>query len=482
MTIQKYAKKTFYGWMSEDDYLGWRDRFLYSEGIEVLENPRVIQLWKKTIKSCYTDEAPKNFLEIVDRTTNSVKVLAFCDDWQVYHHDNDTAVYDNSSLRDLEYPVFVADDYVYFVNSTGSTSAMSLNRITVSNAASSTWSGVTTGYKTLSNNNYYEYFSSCVVGNFIYIGIGSKIDKIDGAWVLTTFDFTGGEEIVKMLYWGGQIKIITETGKLHLWDGTSDNPIETIDLGTRIQDAFQVANVIYVQTGFLWINEGLYYLNGFTLVPVFRETESDLLGIPKMNFKKRFNSSMTNDADNLYVLDYNSGDAIPHYRVGLFWRKKRGLPASYVYEANLNSRWNKMQIINCILHSQGNLYIGYSENGNYWVDRISTSTPVSTGYIVTNVEDFDVWVYRKGQKHIKFKVENIDSDHTIEVQQSIDGGAFTSIKTITEQPEDNVAKITTGFANRDFREMSLKFILTTNNSISPKIYHWYEFAYEIKDI
>ena len=128
----KYIKSNWYEWMSEDDVLWWPNRYLYSENIDVLSNSNYIQLYNKPTKAIYTLKNVNNQLAIINRITNASTVLAFCDDWQVYSEDEwDTAVYDNSSLGNLEYPVFTLWDYVYFVNNTWPTSAFKLNRLTI---------------------------------------------------------------------------------------------------------------------------------------------------------------------------------------------------------------------------------------------------------------------------------------------------------------------------------------------------------------
>ena len=96
--MSRYIKDNFYGWMSEDDVLGWADRYLYSDWIDVTWNSNFIQLANAPVEAIDTwSQVPKAFLWVFDKVSNTSKVLAFTDTgvyrtWTVWTVESFSAV------------------------------------------------------------------------------------------------------------------------------------------------------------------------------------------------------------------------------------------------------------------------------------------------------------------------------------------------------------------------------------------------------
>ena len=478
--MEKFQKWAFYGWISEDDRpLNWGDKYLYSENIDVTSDPRVIQLSNKLeLEQSILNKARQIVTVVNDDSSQTAKEVVFCDGGLIYSIWEPSPVYNNSGLWSLRYPCFTLWDTFYFINSWGATAPFELNSVTLTDAVSASWSPsldiLSWGAFTLSDNNNYKTSSVLTVWLRAYIALWDNIDVLKwDTWAVTNFSWVW-EEIRGLSYWGWTIKIITETGKLHLWDWVTEWPIETIELKMRIQNTYEVWGVIYVVPWFKSNDRGLYYLNWYALERVFDERFSKEADKRKFNIEDG-NQTITNDRNNLYLVDNDNGE----YRVAFFWKESQELPNAYTYPNVFISTGARPFDISCLHYSQWILYVCWTDDWVHWIDTISVSNKNTSGYLETNPEEYDTGIYRKGAKHLKLRVEDVDADHTITVKESRDWGAYTTLGAYTSQPLDNVIRV---HLNWDFREHKLKFELTSNDSTSPKIYYWYEYAYEIKDI
>jgi len=472
----KYIKSNWYEWMSEDNVLWWPNRYLYSENIDVLSNSNYIQLYNKPTKAIYTLKNVNNQLSIINRITNASTVLAFCDDWQVYSEDEwDTAVYDNSSLGNLEYPVFTLWDYVYFVNNTWPTSAFKLNRLTIANAFSATWTP-TLAYKDLATDNYFEYSGVVISWPRAYIWLGNKI-SVFNSWNNTVSEYSlSQEEIAWITYMSWYFRVYTENWNLYLWDWDSKLITEQINLWLNIERVKQVSNIDYVMTWELWEESGLYIVNWYTLTPLFREKNSSQISKWKFKFEKWAQTSIWNHFDNILLINevWNWNTVIDIYGNGI-----QGLPKWYTNLMSLCSTWKKIDTLKSVIVFWWYAYIWFSDidwqNG---VDKIylrNTWTKQTSWEIVTNINDMQTWIDKKSLQQLFFRVWDITATQYIEVYTSIDWWTYTLKHTVNTQPKDNIVRLPLVW---DFRDISIKFKFYTNSSTSPKIYNWYVLKYE----
>ena len=475
--MQKFQKVAFYWWMTQQDRsIRWGDKFLYSENIDINSDPKIIELTKDLTADISTSQKVKQMHAVTSTDlTKESRLLAMCEWGTVYQAWNSTAVYTNWSLGSLEYPCFTLWDRFYFVNSGGVSSAFKLNYVTLTDAVSTSWTP-TLAHKNLATNDYYTKFAVAVVWSRAYIGLWRAISvyKSDTGKV-TNYDWVQ-EEIVGMSYGGSTIKIITEVWKMHIWDGVSESPIETINLNMNIQNTYEIGGIIYLVTGFKWNERGLYYLNGYTPVRLYEKNLSSEASRWKFDFEDGL-SMITNDKENLYFVNYDGSWGLGYY-VALYGRCCSELPMAFSNTNVFINTWERPFSIDAIKYYNGDLYVAWTDDGSNWIDKIGTNKN-TTWYIETTPEDYNTGIYRKGAKHLKFRVWDLDANHTIVVKESRDGGSYTTLWTFNSQPEDDIVRIP---LNWDFREHRLRFEFTSNDTTSPKIYYWYEYAYEVKDI
>jgi len=463
--------------MSEWDYVSWPDRYLYSENINTTSNPHYIELWLKPAKYINTAKTIHSLLEINDRVSNSSVIASFCSDW-VIHINSDTAAYTNAGLWHLEYPVFILDWYVYFVNSWWATSAFLLNRTTITDAISWTWSP-TLSYATLSTNDYFEFHWALVVQFFAYIWLWNKINKFDSqTWLVEEYNITGWEEIVWITYNAGNYKIYTETWKMAIWNWVEDTvSFVWTTINFNIKKVYQKWSIDYIVSWDESWWEWLYYMNWYTAVVIYQNTYSKQLADTKFKFQRW--QSISSYIDKLVMVEqWNS-----YLRLCTMWKDLQWYPNAYNCILATNSYWRRIELLNAVLYSKWYIYYSYSDWVNKWVDRFlatwSTWTKQTTWYIVTNINDLQLWIDLKSYKWLYFKVKDITSTQYIEVYKSDDWWSYSLVWTINSQPEHDIARLNMTWFFRDF---SYKFILYSNSSTSPKIYYWFKHKYDSNDI
>ena len=191
--------------------------------------------------------------------------------------------------------------------------------------------------------------------------------------------------------------------------------------------------------------------------------------------------SITNNRENIYLLDDN--------KLCFYWNKVSGTKKGFHYLNTTNSSWDTPNNATAIHYKNSqNLYYAWSNWGLYGIDKISLTEKNWQGYLVTNTTDYDVAIVKKNTVNCYFKVYGtIDANHTIIVQASIDDWNFTTIKTVTEIPKDNIVRINSknlkdAGITSSFNEITFKFILTSNDSDTPKIWRWYSHQVEFNPI
>lgn len=484
--MEFFRQKYFNGWVTENDRIGNSDQYLYGENIDTYTNPDFIQLSNKPSLSTSILQEPFNLVEITDRVSNTSKVVVLCED-NIYHEDSATPVYTNAAMNDLIYPAFVLWDYFWWVHSAWPTSAFSLNRTTVSDALSTSWTP-SIWHLTLSNNNYFQYSSFVTIWLEAYISIGNIIEYIEydasaGTYSTTPFDNLVADEIVGMATSYMGILIFTETGKVHVWDGVNNLLSETININIKPSKVYQYGTTIYLLSGGQLSEKWLYVFDGQTAVPLFKQNFSSQIS----EWKGRFISeigSITNDRENLYLVD-EANDS--NERVSFYGAEVRGTKKGLHYINVSNSSWDDFTRANAILHSQGDLYIAWMRTwGTYGLDKIS-NTKNTSWYIITRVDDFDLWILRATCNGIYFRTKDIDSNHTIEVQASVDGWTYTSLRTISATPEKGIVRISMNEIrdagiSAEFVDISFKLIFTSNDSTSPKVYQGLSYPIEVNTI
>jgi len=474
----EYFQQRAFNWgFSEDDRIANPDQYLYWENIDTFSNPTFIQLSKKPQSVITTNNQIHQFLEIRDRVTNSSKILAFGTD-EIYNTDSSTPVYSDSSLGLLDNPVFVLWDYVYWVRDTWSTWAFKLDRITQSAAFGSSWTP-TLDYLTLSNNNYFEYTSHITIGNEAYISLGNIIEylKADG----TTVPYTNlvDKEIVGMADVFDGIYIFTEDGKMHKWDWLSEFVSFTITLNVKVGKIYQYWSKIYWLSGAMLSKQGLYEFDGRAFVPILTESFSSKVSERKGQFNLE-TGSIANDRENFYFIDDRT-------KICFYWNEISGTKKGFHYINTRNSSDNSVTAFTAIFYAKDSLYIAYNDWGNYWIDKVLISEKNTSWYLVTNVNDYNTAIIRKSTQAVYLRVYDVDSDHTITIQAATTGLWFQNLITVDSLPKDWIVRIPNrlfidaGLPN-EFEDITFKIILTSNDSLSPKVWRGYTHEYNLNPV
>lgn len=478
-----FLQTAFIDGISEDDRVAGANHYLYWEGIDVITEPDFIQLTNWPELSASVNDNIFQFAEVHDRQSNQTTVIAFGED-AIYHADSSTPVYTSNHLNKLDKPVFVLDDHIYWVVDNWPTSNFTLDRTTLDDADSSTWSPNVT-FKTLNQNAYFDYSSVLVVDKQAYIALGNVITILgaDGS----VFEFTAvTDEIVGMANSYAGIMIFTDTGKMVLWSGGETQNIKSsIQLNIKPTHVYQYGGQILMLWGGRRGRKWLYQFTGTTAVPMYLSKFSSQADIWKNWFTNRFEAQcVTNNRDNFYFIDDQEwDDRVIFLGNGISWLRK-----GIHYPIAVNSSGDRFWQIRSIFFSEWDLYLSWSWWGRHGIDKVSNQTGlISSGFIITNVKDYGVGIVRKNHLGVYFRVKDVDATHTIQVTASQDGEDYELIKTINSMPENGIVRIVkqdlvNAGITWDFEDISFRFDLTTDNNRSPKIYKGYAHKYEVTNI
>ncbi len=475
--IKYFIQDSFSDWMSEDDAISGKNQYLMGENIDVTRDSNIVQLSYVPTLSTTLANAPYNMVEVVDRVSNTTEVVVLSED-NIYLASSSTAVYTDTWMDRLEYPAFVLGGYFYWVENNWPTSAFTINRTTVADAVSASWSP-TMAYKTIFNDNYYEYSSYILRGTVAYISLWNKITIFTSTTGDVEYYEDIDDEIVGMASTYAGIMVFTETGKMHLWSGAFGDGIQsTIDLNIKPSKIYQYGTDIYMLWGAQSSEQGLYIFDGQKAIRLYNQKFSRQASEWKYRFVN-LPSSITNDRDNIYIID----DGSNYDKIAFYGNKVSGQNKGMHYLNAKNSSGNGA-VIRCILFSQGQLYVGWTYSGTHWIDIISSGNNLNTtGYLITSPRDLELGIIRKNNLGLFFRVDDIDANHTIVVSASLDGGTYTTLHTVNTMPKDGIVRISknmfiTAWLLGDFEDYSFKFTLTTNNNTSPKIIKWFVHKYE----
>ena len=480
--MARYIKDNFYGWMSEDDVLGWADRCLFSNWIDVTWNSNFIQLMNAPVEAIDTWSELWQYAMTVSSSTFAVQpnVLMFTDSW--IYRDDTVGVINASVWQEAN---FVVWDTMYLVQNNWNSAVFTLYSEPVDNMLTS-WSpvpSVVTTVGALSTNDSYFNNWVTVLWDIAYIWLGDKVCRFEptNANTITEFDIFG-EEVIFVSYVWGYFRVYTRTWKLMLWDWNTTTIAESIDLKLPLKAWYQIWNIDYLYTWYVGNQRGLYYMSGYDLVPLFKEQYSNQLSAQKFQFDTiNDKTPLANYWPTLFWHTDNDNTE----RGFKFWKDIEWLPNAYTELPKYSSYGLEYTAIRSFTVMWDYLFYAFNDWTNKWVDKInistSNNTKTSEWTIITNVNPLWAWLYKKTSKYIYFKVWDIDADRTIEALISFDWGVYTSLWIVNEQPLDNIARLPVQW---DLRDYSIKFILraTVSTSRSPKLYYWFAFDYEQHEI
>lgn len=487
MSNTRYNKQAFYWGMTQDERMWWDLGFIYSENIDPISNTWYFELSKKPVKSFFTGTASAQ--EITHLLLVFDDIVAFTE-FNIYSSN----IWDTTSLWGLPWwtkkdykQVWTFWDYVYwtYVDSTWSPTVINLFRFLKSDIQA--WSiTITAPYTwftwTLPDfDNTVDYYLQEQIWTSIYLTIWEIIYELD-YWTNTinTFDIFK-DTITWLNYAWWHFKVITEWGLLMLWDWYSQSISEVISLWQSTFWSTQIADTDYVFTWTTWSTiwsqlPTLNLLNWYQLQKMFSISESDVIWEKRFRIKYIGQQSLTTIKNFVIMIDR---DDSTNDRIAVFWNNINWFPRAYFLINTKSSDWTSFNGIKSLLWVWNKLYIAYN-NANHWVDIIdfwlfNTASYEASGHLITNLEDMWDKIVRKGQNTLISKVSWVDATHTVKIDKNIDLWWFTNITTINSQPEHWISKQSTVW---DFREIALKYTLTSWDwTTSPRVY-WLNLDYE----
>jgi len=420
-------------WWIADDVFTWiENSYFSSKNIEIRDNARWISLSKK-LKQDTTATWEITCMIKIDPTT----YLAFGKGGIIKQCANGTWSDISWASGDI-ISACLHNDYVYWTTST------KLYCVAVSSLSASI---TPTEKHSLQTSDYHPLLVSMWD---MYIGNGEKLSKIDVTNVYEDmFTIEKWSKVMKLndLWWA--IRIITQSklwnSNIYLWDWVADEPDQTIPLTWYV--TYQA--MIYNWYPYLITNKWLWILDWYKIYPL--KKCDDFADIQN------------------WITVYNE-------RLTIAWTK------------GIYSRWAKNKNYNEVLcydyEASGDVTSIYSdwiklfvawkktENGTttYWIDKLSDSEYNTQWELVTR------WYYANSLIEIKNWIlarigySALKTDQSIEILYSVDGGNFTTLRTIGTTT-DTIANFTEDlFVREQFQYIQFKFILKWNGTNTPNVF------------
>ena len=420
-------------WWIADDIFTWiENSYFSSKNIEIRENARWISLSKK-LKQDTTATWEITCMIKIDPTT----YLAFGKGGIIKQCSNWTWSDISGASGDI-ISACLFNDYVYW------TTATKLYCVAVSGLSASI---TPTEKHSLENSDYHPLLVSMWD---MYIGNGEKLSKIDVTNVYEDmFTIEKWSKVMKLndLWWA--IRIITQSklwnSNIYLWDWVADEPDQTIPLTWYV--TYQA--MIYNGYPYLITNKWLGILDWYKIYPL--KKCDDFADIQN------------------WICVYNE-------RLTIAWNK-------WIY-----SRWAKNKNYNEVLcydyEASGDVTSIYSDwiklfvawkktswwTTTYWIDKLSDSEYNTQWELITR------WYYANSLIEIKDWIlariwySALKTWQSIEILYAIDGGNFTTLRTIGTTT-DTIANFTEDlFVREQFQYIQFKFILTWNGTNTPNVF------------
>ena len=424
------------GGIADDIFTGINNSYFSSKNVEIRENSKWISLTKKLASATTTTDVVNVIVKVTDNM-----FIALWKSWvcKKCKNGNWSNVSTWLSTDAISWAVF--NDYLYRCTST------KLYKVAVSDLNSS--SVTPTEVTSLTNSKHHPMLVS--MGD-LYIWNGEKLSKVDVSNVysdLFTLEKWGIITKLTDLWWA--IRVITQSAlwnsNMYLWDWVADMPDETVPLIWYVTYQTQIFNGYpYIVT-----NRGLWILDWYKIYPLkkcddFAEIEN-------------------------WISVYNERLIIAGSKwVYSWWAKNKNYPEVLSYDYELTETNSK---VTCIYSDGIDLFVAYKTTWatpTYWIDKLSDSVYNTSGELITR------WYYANSLKEIKDWIlagigySVLKTNESIEIQYSINGWDFTTLRTITPST-DTVESFTEDLFVRDrFQYIQFKIILTGDGTTTPSFY------------
>ena len=422
-------------WGIADDVFTWiTNSYFSSKNIEVRENARGISLSKKLV--AWTTTTGR--INVIVKATSSMYV-AFWTGWACYKCISWTwsAVSTGLTKNGISWAVFNGN--VYWCTPSN------LYKVSISDIENND-SVTPTLVTSLNNASYHPMLVSMWD---MYIGNGEKLSKVDISNVFSDiFTLEKGWVIQKLNDLGWAIRVVTQSAlgnsNIYLWDWVSDVPDETIPLIWYVTYQTQIYNGYpYIVT-----NRWLGILDWYKIYQL--KKCDDFADI----------DNWIGVYDERLVIAWTKG-------IYSWWSKNKNYNEVLSYDYELTESWAS---ISCIYSDGIKLFVAWKTSSWYGIDVLSDSVYntswelVTRGYYANSLKEIKDWILAGiGYSALK-------TWESIEIQYSVDGWAFTSLRTITPTT-DTIANFTEDlFVREQFQYIQFKIILSWNWTTTPSFY------------
>lgn len=419
-------------WWIADDIFTWiNNSYYYSENLEVRDNSRWISLNKALVQDTTTDKAINVITKVAEDLFIAWWVWGAC--YKCLNWERSEVDTGRSKAR---YSATVFNDYVYWCENNA------LYKVSVDDFESND-SVSPTKVNDLNSTIYHPMLVS--MGD-LYIWNGAELSKVDVDNVYSDlFTMETGWIITKLNDLWGAIRVITQStlwnSNIYLWDGVSDVPDETVPLIWYVTYQSQ----IYNGYPYLVTNRGLGILDWYKIYPL--KKCDDFADIQNW----------------IWIYDEKliiAGNNWIYSR----WAKNKNYNEvlSYDYVASGD--------ITCIYSDWITLYVAWKNESTYWIDKLSNRTYNTTWYLITR------WYYANSLKEIKEGImawiwySTLLTDQSIEIQYSVNGWEFTTLRTLTPSTDTMEGFTEDMFVRERFQYIQFKIILNGDGSNTPSFY------------
>ena len=422
-------------WGIADDVFTWiTDSYFSSKNIEVRENARGISLSKKLVSWTTTS----NQINVITKISTTTYVALGA--WGAFHKCMNWTW--SSVTTGLSTPAISAaffNDNLYWCDTN------KLYKASVSDIESNN-SITPTEVTSLTNSTFHPLLISMWD---MYIGNGEKLSKVDITNVFSDlFTLEKGWKIQKLndLWWS--IRVVTQSAlgnsNIYLWDWVSDVPDETIPLIWYVTYQTQI-------------------YNGYPYMVTNR-----WLGI--LDWYKIYQLKKCDDFSSIenWIGVYNERLVIA-WTKGIYswWSKNKNYSEVLSYDYELTETWASVA---CIYSDWVKLFVAWNSWSTHGIDVLSDSTYNTSGELITR------WYYANSLKEIKDWIlawigySALKTWESIEIQYSVDGWAFTTLRTLTPTT-DTIANFTEDlFVREQFQYIQFKIILNWPWTTTPSFY------------
>jgi len=418
-------------WIADDIFTGINNSYFYSENLEVRENSRGISLNKALIQ----DTTTTNKINVITKVKSNMFV-AWWVWWVCYKCVDGTWSSVSTGNPKARYSATVFNDYVYWCGNNA------LYKVSVSDFQNN--STVTaTKVADLESSTYHPLLVS--MGD-MYIGNWPKLSKVDVDNVYSDlFTLEKGGIITKLndLWWA--IRVITQSelwnSNMYLRDGVADIPDETVPLIWYVTYQSQ----IYNWYPYLITNRGLGILDWYKIYPLKKCDDFADIQNGIWVYNERLIIAGKNGVYSRWAKNKNYNEVL-----------------SYDYVAH----WN----VDCIYSDWITLYVARTNGSSHWIDKLSNTTYNTSWYLITR------WYYANSLKEVKDWImagiwySVLQENQSIEIQYSVNGGEWTSLRVITPETQ-TIESFTEDLFVRDrFQYIQFKFILNWDGTNTPSVY------------